>query len=173
MHSTANVFEVLAEFLFVLQAIDFPLFEARCVVGGVFERREQFSEGNRPPFFTTNTLIKQAWQHVVCSTVEDGLCEKEGFIVVLAFPTEQGVVIPCVLFLHGLNTLKEHRRLVMQHLPREANQPTTGGQVEVFPFTNPLRKHRKERREIDVPRIERFFANQRKHQGNRTVEGVV
>ena len=156
----------------MLKAIDFTLLERLCIVRRILERRQQFSQRHRPTFITADPLVEQIGQKVICVAVENGLREKERFVVVFALPPKAMVVVPD-LFLNGLDFLKEDGGLVMQHFPRQANQTTAGRQVEVFTVLDALSKHRKEGREVNIPRIERFLAYQREHQRNRTVKRVM
>ena len=54
------------------------------------------------------------------------------------------VVLP-VVFLHGLDFVEEHGRLMMQHLPREADQASACRQVKIFSFVDALRKNAQKR----------------------------
>ena len=163
MHATTDVIEVFAQLLFVLQAIDFSLFERLSIIRCVLERREQFSQGHRSAFVPTDAFIKQRRQNIICFTIQNGLGEKEGFVIVIALPSKGPVIFPDLLF-NRLDFVKKDSRLVVKNFPRKTNQSAAGRQIEVFTFFHSLCEHVQKRREVNIPRVEFLLSDQGQNQ---------
>ena len=63
--------------------------------------------------------------------------------------------------------------MVVEHFPRQANEPSASRQIEVFALLDPLSEHAEKGRKVHVPRIECLLPDQRKDEGDGTVERVV